>query len=138
MEQAFASIFSQIVIPEEIIEYTRIALHDSHKDENTFRAAKIFALNDRYTKLGHYISAAYPDKLDGKISTEDWESKTGDWKSEQIDIELKLKALRSTNTAYMLEGIRLLELAKNAHSLFQKANSTEKRELLNWYYRTQN
>ena len=130
IETYFKEALSKIQISEEIIDYTRQALVESSKDERDFRESKVKTLSERYTKLDHYISQCYQDKLDNKIEPDLWESKTEVWKREQADITSELDSLRSVNTDYMLEGIKLMNLAKNASGLFEMMNADEKREIL--------
>lgn len=84
----------------------------------------------RYKKLDSFISQSYMDKLEEKIGDDLWESKTSEWKSEQERIMVDLNSFRSANTDYMLEGVKLLELARSASSLFASMSVDNKREML--------
>ncbi len=59
-----------------------------------------------------------------------WERRTGAYKSEQDEIANKIDALRRSNTAYMFEGIKLMEIASSASKLFPMMEKDEKRELI--------
>jgi site-specific DNA recombinase len=130
IESAFVTALNGIQLNEEIVEYTRQALLESSSDERAFREAQLNALAERYKKLGSYIDQCYQDKLDGTIEPEQWENRTAQWKSEQSEITDRINALRDANTDYMLNGIRLMELASKASDLFGDMTTDEKRETL--------
>ena len=131
IEDVFLKAIEKIKLTPDIIEETRRALMESSKDEKVFRENQINEFSMRYKKLDYYIDQAYQDKLDGYIEPSHWEQKTAEWKNEQENIENQLTVLRKTNTAYMIEGIKLMEIVNKATSLFKKATLDEKREILN-------
>ena len=74
----------------------------------------------------------YIDKLDDKIDGDFFDKMAGQWREAQTrclrDIERHLEAEQS----YMDEGVRILELARNAQALFERQPAREKRRLLNF------
>ncbi len=130
VEKALSEAFRAIQVPSEIVEWTREALLESSKEEREYREAEVKRLNARYVKLESFISKSYDHMLEGRIKTEMWESRTAEWKSEQEEITTRLNAINHTNTDYLLEGIRLMELASKAADLFEQMTIEEKREIL--------
>lgn len=80
--------------------------------------------------MENYISQCYQDRLEGRIDADFWQTKTEAWRLEQGSIEERLRALRGAKSAYLDEGVRLLEIANNAAELFQDLEGDEKREML--------
>ena len=76
------------------------------------------------------IDQAYTDKLDGTISEEYWKAKTQDWKQEQEGIRRELEKYEQANSAYFEEGVKILELANRAYSLYIQQSPHEQRRLL--------
>ena len=130
LEKQLRQAIENIQIPAEVVQMTRAALLQSSKKEQETHAAALAKLNSRYTRIQKLISAAYEDKLEGTIDAELWETKTTEWKREQADIHANISALKSADTSYMLEGIKLLELAERAAELFPAMNHDDKRQLL--------
>ena len=130
LAEAFGKALDNIQMKPDVVEWTRQALLESSQDEQVFREAAIKNLTTRYQKLDSFISKAYDDKLEGRIEPDLWETKTAQWKLEQQDIELRLQAYREASTAYLVEGVRLMELASRACEIFGKMNVEEKREML--------
>ena len=104
---------------------------ESAQAEQEFHAQAIVNMNQEIAKLQSRIERCYIDHLDGKITNEEWESRTGLWKAEQADLRLKIRAYDSADLRYMQEGVKLLELASRAHELFTTTMTpAEKREIV--------
>jgi len=131
LDATFAGALKAIDIPGSVVELTREALLESSRDERTFREAEVNRLSRRYKKLDQFLSRAYEDRLEGHIDLELWEEKSSLWKREQADILGQIESLKKANTSYMEEGLQLMELAQQAHTLFLEMTPDEKRDLLN-------
>lgn len=130
VEDALQMALNQIKLSSEVIEWSREALLASADQEREFREAKVKSLTTRYKKLESYVSVAYEDRLEGRIELDMWERKTAEWKAEQEGIQTELSALNKASTSYMLEGVRLMELAHRSGQLFKSMTNDEKREIL--------
>ena len=74
------------------------------------------------------------DKLDGKVDRSFYEQMSEQWRVEQHRC---LEAIASHNAAdhsCLGEGVRLLELASKAQSLFARQSPSEQRRLLNFVF----
>jgi site-specific DNA recombinase len=74
----------------------------------------------------------YVDKLDGRVDTVFFDRKAVEWRSEQGGLMRAIEEHQTANQTYLDEGIRLLELGRRAHELFQKQEPREKRRLLDF------
>jgi site-specific DNA recombinase len=131
IEEQYVEALRKISLPLDIVEFTKEALLSSHRDEKELRELTISKLTARYKKLDSYIDKLYTDKIEGIIELSYWERRTSEYKNEQEDISVQINALRESNTEYMLEGIKLMEVANSAATLFSSMDKDEKRELLN-------
>lgn len=130
IEEQYLEALRKISLPRDIVEFTRDTLLSSHKEEREFRETQIRTLTARYKKLESYIDNLYTDKLEGTIELSYWKRRTAEYKAEQEDISVQIDALRRSNTEYMLEGVKLMEVANSASKLFPLMNKEEKRELI--------
>ncbi len=121
---------SQIEIPEHIIEWTKQALMESHQQEREYHQKQVTTLEDRYRTIQNKINKSYEDKLEGFIDHDFWQEQSSRWRQEQTQIESQLTTLRETNTAYIDQGVKLMELARNASTLFKAMTPDEKREMV--------
>lgn len=74
----------------------------------------------------------YVDKLDGKISVDFFDKVASKWREEQTRCLRDIERHQEADQSYMDEGVRILELARNAQALFERLPAREKRRLLNF------
>lgn len=72
------------------------------------------------------------DKLDGRITSDFFDSKSGEWRNEQDKILRQIEAHKKADQSYMENGIQLLELAQRSVILYEKQEMREKRKILNF------
>ena len=61
-----------------------------------------------------------------------WTRMSTSWREEQTRCLREIEQHQAANKSYMDEGVRLLELARNARCLFERQEPREKRRLLNF------
>ena len=88
--------------------------------------------DNRLDRAEGRVDAMYVDKLDGRIDTAFFDRKSSEWRREQDRLLQSIEEHQAANQTYLEEGVRLLELARRAHRLFQKQEPREKRRLLNF------
>ena len=74
----------------------------------------------------------YIDKLDGKIGGDFYDKFAGEWREEQLRLQREIDRNEAAEQSYMDEGVQILELARNAQSLFERQEPRQKRRLLNF------
>jgi len=74
----------------------------------------------------------YMDKLDGRIDAEFFDRQAAEWRTEQVHILRNIETHATANQNYIEEGIKLLQLARRAHELFENQPASEKRKLLDF------
>lgn len=126
-----AEALSQIEIPESVIEWTKQALMESHKQKREYHNQQVQLLETQYKKLQSKIDKAYEDKLEGNVDSDFWTAQNSRLQQEQSKIETQLTTLRQANTAYLEQGVKLMELARKASTLFKSMTPEEKKELVN-------
>ena len=132
LEQQFTQLLGRLHFDEEVLEWVRDALHASHRDERRDHEEAIKRLQAEYDRLQRRIDAMYIDKLDGKIGGDFFDSMAGQWREEQSRCLRDIERHQEAEQSYMDEGVRILELARNARALFERQPAREKRRLLNF------
>jgi site-specific DNA recombinase len=117
---------------DEVLDWVRDALHASHADERREHEEAIKRLEAENKRLGDRINAMYVDKLDGRVDTAFFDKMSEEWREEQNRCLREIERHQHAEKSYMNEGIQLLELARNAQSLFERQDAREKRRLLNF------
>ncbi len=92
----------------------------------------ISKLQEQFKRIGERVDAMYLDKLDGRITSEFFDSKSGEWRNEQDKILRQIEAHKKADQSYMEKGIQLLELAQRSVILYEKQEMREKRKILNF------
>jgi site-specific DNA recombinase len=77
-------------------------------------------LQAEHRRLGGRISALYIDKLDGKIGGDFYDRMAGGWREDQRRFQRDIDRHEEAEQSYMDEGVRILELARDAQALFER------------------
>lgn len=126
------AMLGQLRFDEEVLAWVREALHASYADERHEHEEAIKRFQAEHRRLGERISAMYVDKLDGKIGGDFFDKMAGEWREEQRRLQRDIDRHEEAEQSYMDEGVRILELARNAQAQFERQPAHEKRRLLNF------
>jgi site-specific DNA recombinase len=132
LERKFSGLLGRLSFDDEALEWVREALHASHADEKREHEGAIERLQTEHKRLQSRLDAMYIDKLDGRVDATFYERMSVSWREEQARCLREIERHQAANKSYMDEGVRLLELARDARRLFEKQESREKRRLLNF------
>jgi site-specific DNA recombinase len=132
IERQFSELLGRLTFDDEVLAWVRDALHASHADEKREHEAAIGRLKAGYDRLQARMHAMYVDKLDGKVDGAFFERMSAEWRAEQDRCLREIERHQSADQSYLEEGVRLLELARNAQRLFEKQEPREKRRLLDF------
>jgi len=122
-----------IPIPiEEIVEleWIKKALRESHEDEKAVHKQNIARLQAEWDELQRKIDAAYEDKLAGTITETLWRRINGEYCRRQDAIRARQDRYTDASRDYLEDGVRILELAKDAYRLYVTQEPDEQRKLL--------
>jgi DNA invertase Pin-like site-specific DNA recombinase len=132
LERQFTELLGRLRFDDEVLEWVREALHASHADKRREQEEAIERLQAEYKRLNERISAMYIDKLDGKIGGDFYDKMSAEWRAEQDRCQREIDRHQEADESYMDEGVRILELARNAQRLFERQEPRQKRRLLNF------
>ena len=133
MEQKLGEVIKNVEIRQEHLELIKEALRLSHNEEREYHEQMIGNLNAEYLRLQNRLDQAYLDKLDGNISEEFWKPKSEEWRTEQQSIREKIHLHESANVNYFDQGVKILELAHRAYSLYLRQDSFEKKKFIRFF-----
>ena len=119
-----------IKIDETIVDYILEALKSSQEDKKRYHDESVERLDRRIKHLQELLDKAYEDKLAGKISEDYWCRRAQAWEIEIKECRDQIRRHDEANINYYETGMRILELAKEAHSLYLRQNHFERRKLL--------
>lgn len=131
LEGLLAGLVEAVTIDDRRAEWIKVALKDSHRDEQGYHDEQIAALHDQYAKLQTKMDRAYDDKLEGKISEDYWQRKAAEWREAQVQVRSAIERHENANRLYFEEGCRILNMATRAYALWPQQAPADRRKLLN-------
>lgn len=134
LDKQFGEALKAIEIDEEVLDRVVRALKESHEEEKDYHTKMISKFQRNYQKLQDRIDRSYEEKLDGKVSDDDHERLSARWRKEQVNARCQIEKHEKANRSYIDSGVRILELAKKAGSLYEKQEMSNKRHLLEFVF----
>ena len=125
LEAQFTELLGRLKFDDEVLEWVRDALHASHADERREHEEAIKRHQAEYKRLQDRINAMYVDKRDGIIDTAFFEKMSNQWRAEQNRCLREIEQHQNADKSFMDEGVKLLDLARNAQRLFAKQEPGE-------------
>ena len=132
LEAEFSALLGRLSFDHEVLDWVREALHDSHAVQRDEQQAAIARHQVDCERLHERIHAMYVDKLDGRVDGAFFDRMSAQWRREQDECQRQIDRLRAADQRYLEDGIRILELARNAANLFGQQGPREKRRLLDF------
>jgi site-specific DNA recombinase len=129
--EQFMEVVQKIRINQDQKSWIIEGLKQSNDELREFHEEKIKSLIVESQKLRERINKIYVDKLDGIISESFWLEKHNKWTADLNRIQDVVKAYDTANKNYLESGIKFLELANMAYSLYLGRSTKDKAQLLN-------
>ncbi|OGL22456.1 hypothetical protein A2707_03980 [Candidatus Saccharibacteria bacterium RIFCSPHIGHO2_01_FULL_45_15] len=123
-------VFESIRIPEEAYQEVSSVLRQTHEDKKRYRDQTLSSIETEITKFQNRIDRVYEDYLDDKITEELYKRKSDEYRTNQKKLQRQRDNIELVDDEYFGTVFHLLNLAKNAPKLFQKANIEQKRSLI--------
>ena len=130
LERQFEDILGELQFSEALLDWMRDALRQSQKEKAEYHRRAIEKLNAQYTKLQNRIDQIYLDKLDGEVEAAFYRRNVSAWREEQAQIRTRIERHEKADQNYIDQGIRLLELARNAQEFYRTHEQAERAALL--------
>lgn len=121
---------------ERMLSWIQEGLKEGHADEIAFREKASAELERQYQIATQRIDKLYDDKIDGRISAEFYDKKLGQYKKEQEETLDSLNRHRNANLKYFEMGVAILEVAKQARTIYFDPRRTveQKRTLFSFLF----
>lgn len=117
-------------ITPERLEWIVQALKDSHADMIKARNEEVRQIEKERVELTRKLDAVYEDKLAGRITQEYWERRHAEYSHILNRLVGTLAEHRFAEDNYLATGVRILELANRAYSLYIDRDHDEQRRLI--------
>jgi len=131
LEDLLGDLVKAVRVDEGTVEWVVAALKESHRDEMAYHGEQVARLQGEIAKLQARMDAAYEDKLDGGISEEFWQRKSGEWRRQRMELQAAVERHQRASECYLDAGVQVLGLAQRAYELWLVQPQSERRKLLN-------
>lgn len=125
-------VLDNIKLTQERIDDLTEVLKETEEYKNEFHEKELDRLRKNYDKIENRISVMYEDRLDGRITTDEYDQNVKDFKEKQEDLLYQMKQYDKASEKYYLTANKVLSLAQRASEIFESSEAEEKRQLLNY------
>ena len=123
-------VFKSIQMPKDILQQIVDTLNSVHKDKIEFHNKHFDQLTSEYKSLTKKMDNMYEDKLDGKITDDQYDRFYQKFRDQKDDVSLRLEKLQDAEDNYYVTAKHVLDLSSRAYELFLSSEVEEKRQLL--------
>ncbi len=126
----FTEIVKGISVPVPIRKEISEILEESHKGKVEYHDALFKGLQAEYTKYQTRIENLYDLYADRRITDNDYDKKSNEYREKQEEIQSRLSTLQSADEDFYLTAKYILSLVNNAGKIFESSEPEVKRQLL--------
>jgi hypothetical protein len=123
-------VIKPIQIPSEVAAYVANGIQSSERDAERHRTRTLERLEHRRKAVLAKLDRGYEDFVERHISDELWARKSQAWEAELAVIDAEKMRAEAPPRPIMVTFQKILELAKQAESLYKSQNPGEQRRLL--------
>ncbi len=130
LEALLDELVQAVEIDEEVAEWAIAALKESHGDEKAYHDAQIDRLQSEVKRLQRRLDQAYEERLDGRITEDQWQRVADKWRGERNALLRSIEAHENANDFYLDAGSQLLGPAQRPYDLWLTQSQEKRRKLL--------
>jgi site-specific DNA recombinase len=130
LAQLLGEVIRPIQISQEVADGIATALRASNQDAEARRSEDLRQLDQRRRTIVSKLDRGYDDFVEGRISEEFWTRKAQQWEAELAAVDAERPRLEQPRALASATAEKILELAKQAETLYNLQNSVEQRRLL--------
>ena len=130
LDEQFAEHLRKLRLAEEQRKWLLWALGQTHREEQAAHQEAVNRLRQQEDSLERRIHTLYEDRLDGRISAEEYDRRAADARVEQGRIRRAIERQQNADRGFLEMGIQLIELAHGSEEAFWKKSPMGRRQLL--------
>ena len=130
IEDAFAGFLKQLVMPVEEFERLKTEIKAFINQNCDYIEQKTAEIKRRIDVLNRRLSKLYDEHIDGMIDDNLYFEKRDEWQKELDDLCFVFEKTASSNRNLIEDAETIIELSKDAYSLYLRQSQKEKAELM--------
>ena len=129
MHQQFTAVLKTLAIPDSVLKWLDQELTFSTEQDERIKQRTVKTWQDEWDRLQCRLDAMYEDKLDGRITSEQFDRKSKETRSKQHALRAKISQHQAAQTD-LRAGFNMMRLTSTACREFERQNTREQRKLL--------
>lgn len=127
-----SQLFASLKLPDRIVEQVKEALRKGQQHKINYHQNALKTIDNEYQLYQNRLDEMYLDKLDGRITSNDYDKLVAEFKQKQRELDDKRAEHTDADEAFLIGANYLLDIASRAAELFESSKPDEKRQLLNF------
>ncbi len=123
-------LLDKLKISEGLVNQVLDVLKNEHDNIQLFYKNAITQTRSEYQRLERKLGTLYEDRLDRRITVDDYDKYVMKYKTEMEELDSKLVEYTNNDTSFQLTSAYLLQLASKAKLLFEKSQPEQKNKIL--------
>lgn len=119
-------ILEKLRMPAEVMEDIKEQLQKGHEHERFYNQAAIDHIHHEYDQVTARLKVMYEDRLDGRITGDEYDKIVIQYKQKQYDLNLQLEDHTKADESFLINASYLLELADRTAELFALPDDSSK------------
>ena len=116
----------------EAVKELKSELRLVHKAEMAHYEKNTIAIKRKLEAIDNRLRVMYEDRLDGRLTTSEYDERVKTFKSEQQDLLIQYEDHSKADENFYINANKILDLASRAWELFESSEAEEKTQLLNF------
>lgn len=123
-------VFQGLKLKPEALDRLKDELRAIHESEKAYYEQNVEAINRKLGTINTRLKTMYTDRLDGRITTDEYDKMALEYHKERQDLHIQLEEHSSADKNFYITANRVLDLSQKSWDLFQISEPKEKTQLL--------
>ncbi len=131
LQAQVSDLLGKLVMPQNVLDEVTLELKKTHGSETEIYQKNLHRLNLELEKIKKRKDTVYLDRLDGRITTDEYDKIVARFRSEEQDIHEEMKDASTQDNNFLDASLMVLDLAQNACRYFLGASEDKQQQILN-------
>ena len=119
-------------LSSEAVQELKKELRAIHSSEQAYFDDSKNRIEKRLERIKRYRKVMYEDRLEERITTEEYDKKAKEYEIEEDDLMIQLEEHMQGNQSFYIASMKVMDLSQRAWEIFESSEVEEKTQLLNF------
>lgn len=125
-----SDLLEKLAMSEQVVAQVLDVLKKGHDDIQLYYRTAIGETRSKIENLNKKMNILYDDRLEGRITSDDYDKYVKKYKADKEELEQKLVEYTNNDKSFVLTAEYLLKLAQNAKQIFESSQPAQKNRIL--------